>query len=199
MARAQDRVGMRLQLLWAFAPIERISDRDPYATPVQTSAAGSIVPLPSFALSSARLVRATNELQDPWNSWVKFAYQPQPDWNAELAVAHEVWCQFEPVLGKVRRKTLEASKALAFLAQRDWRAGIHGRDQYRIDQLAQLAKVSVDNWHRDWSRRWDALQRICDGLDRTALDSLLGKMKSPRQTHNVTTRKDAKSYSALTP
>ena len=181
--RAQERECTRLMIWGAFMELVHPgTDREWLGERIQCSRTSTPVPLPPWVFNLSRTVKAVHALPSLLNHWVRFAYLPTTvdEWQHEAVVARAVWAEFEPTIGKPRAKTLKALKALAYLAQRDYRSRVNRQETYTVQRLAELAGVSEGNWYHDWQPRWRRLQGILQALDEKALDEVRrGQIRRP--------------------
>lgn len=118
--------------------------------------------------------RALGTLDTHEHAWLSWCYAGDLSFAHQVAITEWVWTEFKALMGskKIAGKTLKRLQALVWLAAQDIKNEVAGRKIYRYCELAELVGVTKTNWTENYSRRWEALCALFDGLDTASLRSV---------------------------
>lgn len=152
----------------------------------QSRAKGSSIALVQpveFRTASWRRALAT--LDKHQHAWLSWCYAGDLSFAHQVAITEWAWAEFKVQLGtkKIAGKTMKRLQALVWLAAQDIKREVAGHKIYRYCELAELVGVTKTNWTENYSKHWEALCVLFDGLDTASLCSV-SRARSQQKTAN---------------
>ncbi|MFP8968591.1 bacteriophage antitermination protein Q [Pokkaliibacter sp. CJK22405] len=185
--QAHDHTWLREQLIAALNIEARSRSLDPTAETcgVRQSGHAMLVP-PYYGTRHRLLAAAVAQLPDRHRRWVRFCYVTTPDWDDEKAVTCNAWVQLFPEFKNLREKTQTAIKSLLWACQQNQKTLIvDERQLYTNKRMCELMRIDPAHWSRDWSGRWDRMQKEFAAMDSEALDATLMVYQRLREEHRA--------------
>lgn len=135
-------------------------------------------PMNDFEFASCGWRRAVNTLPTHLNSWVKYCYGFDTDFQHQKNICEAIWNAYQIYLpAGLLKKTQKRLISLVWLAVQDVATKNKNESytEYAGAALAGLMSISRQNWSKTYAEHWARLKQCCLDLDLASLQMVLNR------------------------